>query len=375
MIQQQLAELRPDILDIFNYLHLHPEVSWKEVNTTDYVQRILEESGWRVTRFSDTTGLVAETGVGRRCIALRADMDALWQEVDGVFQANHSCGHDAHMTIILGTVLLLNKLGQTLNGRVKVIFQPAEEKGTGALKMIEKGAVDDVDVLFGVHLRPVQELSFGQATPAILHGSAQFIEGAIQGEESHGARPHLGTNSIEVATSMVQLLNQIHVDPGVPHSIKMTKLQAGGESLNIIPGCASFGLDLRAQTNEVMGLIEEKLDQIFVHLAQLYPVEISAEKKALVAAAQECKEAETLMEAAIIQALGEESLAAPLVTTGGDDFHFYAIQRPHLKATMLGLGCDLTPGLHHPKMTFNHEAIFQGIETMTQVVLLALESA
>lgn len=374
-MKAQIDDLRNEIQAIFDHLHQHPEVSWQEVETTNYVQTVLEQNGWRVTRFTDNTGLIGEMGDGERCIALRADMDALWQQVDGVYQANHSCGHDAHMTIILGVVLLLKKLGQTLNGRVKVIFQPAEEKGTGALKMVEKGVADDVDMLFGIHLRPIQELPFGKAAPSILHGSAQFIEGEIQGEESHGARPHLGKNAIEVAISLGQLLSQIHINPSIPHSIKMTKLQAGGESLNIIPGFAAFGLDLRAQTNEVMQAIENKVEVVFKSLSELYSVDITSEKHAYVAAAKVNPEAEAIMGKAIAKTIGRRNVAPPLLTNGGDDFHFYTIERPHLKATMLGLGCDLTPGLHHPKMTFNHEALFQGIEMMTRAVLIALENA
>ncbi|WEG12966.1 M20 peptidase aminoacylase family protein [Pullulanibacillus sp. KACC 23026] len=371
-MKRQLMEIQHEVTEIFNHLHLHPETSWKEVQTTEFIYKFLEKHGGRVTRFSDTTGLVGEIGEGKRCVAIRADMDALWQEVDGVFKANHSCGHDAHMAMVLGVFLLLKKLGHDFSGRVKFIFQPAEEVGMGALKMVEKGVVDDVDVLFGVHLRPVQELPLGKASSAILHGSAQFIQGTIRGEEMHGARPHLGTNAIEVAASIVQHLSVIHVDPRVPHSIKMTKLHAGGDSLNIIPGSASFGIDLRAQTNEVMQEIEEQVGRILQQLAELNGVEITAKKRGWVAAAKENKEAEAIMKEAIGQTLGFQNAVPPLVTTGGDDFHFYTIKRPQLKATMLGLGCDLAPGLHHPNMTFNQEALFHGIEILTRATLLTL---
>jgi amidohydrolase len=87
---------------------------------------------------------------------------------------------------------------QKFNGTLRCIFQPAEEKGNGALKMVEKGIVDDVDYLFGVHLRPKEELELGFAAPSIRHGAAIFLEGKIIGEDTHGARPHLGVNAIEV---------------------------------------------------------------------------------------------------------------------------------------------------------------------------------
>lgn len=118
--------------------------------------------------------------------------------------------------------------------------------------MIEEGVLDDIDYLYGVHVRPIQETQNGRCAPSILHGSSQHIEGTIIGEEAHGARPHLGKNSIEIAAFLVHKLGLIHIDPQIPHTVKMTKLQAGGESSNIIPGKASFSLDLRAQTNEAM---------------------------------------------------------------------------------------------------------------------------
>src|SRR5687768_14535190 len=93
---------RSRISEIFTYLHEHPEISWKEVGTTAYLKKLIEQEGFSVRTFDDSTGLVVEIGEGPTCIGIRADLDALWQEVDGVFKANHSCGHDAHMTIGIG---------------------------------------------------------------------------------------------------------------------------------------------------------------------------------------------------------------------------------------------------------------------------------
>ncbi|PRX41439.1 amidohydrolase [Planifilum fimeticola] len=247
-----VKKLEPIIMEIFQHLHNHPEISWQEYGTTSYVAGLLERHGYRTRRFEDCTGVVGEIGSGRPVVALRADMDALWQEVDGRFQANHSCGHDAHMTMVLGTILLFQRMGYYPPGTFRVIFQPAEEKGTGALRMVEKQVIRDADYLYGVHLRPVQELKNGTAAPAILHGAARFITGEIIGSEAHAARPHLGINTIEVGASFVQELSRIRLDPMVPHSVKMTRFTAGSESGNIIPGRARFSLDLRAQTNRIM---------------------------------------------------------------------------------------------------------------------------
>jgi amidohydrolase len=373
MIKGYLEELKPLLLDVFHHLHTHPEVSWQEYKTTSYIANLLHERGIAVQTFEDHPGLVAVLGEGSFCVGLRTDMDALWQEVEGVFQANHSCGHDAHMTMVLGVLLLFQKMKKPLNGKVKFIFQPAEEKGQGALKMIEKGLIDDVHFLYGVHLRPIQELKNGQASAGIIHGAAKFISGDILGEEAHGARPHLGKNSIEVGAALVNELSKIHLDPMVPYSVKMTKFHAGGESSNIIPGHASFHLDLRAQTNEAMELLTNKVEKIARCIAELYDVKIELETKAAMAAAKIDEDAKKIMKKAIAETLGEENALDPIVTTGGEDFHYYTLKKTHVKSTMLGLGCDLKPGLHHPNMTFHHEAMFTGIEILAKTILYTLE--
>src|SRR5690625_1011288 len=254
--------LSPQLKEVFQHLHTNPEISWKEYATTNYIQKLFEKENCKVTTFDDMPGLVVEIGNGKPVIALRADIDALWQEVDGTFQANHSCGHDAHMTIVIGTIWKMLQTVSLPTGTFRFIFQPAEEKGTGALAMVDKGIVDDVDYLYGMHVRPREELKNGKFAPAIQHGAACFIKGEILGEDAHGARPHLNANAIQVGSELFQHMNQIQINPMVPYSAKMTAFQAGGRSINIIPGKATFSLDIRAQTNDVMDDLVEKVNRI-----------------------------------------------------------------------------------------------------------------
>ncbi|RBW69853.1 M20 peptidase aminoacylase family protein [Bacillus taeanensis] len=364
-----VEKLKPILGTLFQHLHTHPEVSWKEVNTTSYLMNFLKKYEFEPKPFEDSTGFTVEVGEGDFCVGLRTDIDALWQEINGEFQANHSCGHDAHMTMIIGTMLLLKELKFKPNGKIKVIFQPAEEKGTGALKLIEKGVVDDVNYLYGVHLRPIQELRDGEACAGIQHGAAAFLSGTIKGEDAHAARSHLGTNAIEVGAALVHHLSTIHLDPMIPHSVKMTAFHAGGESGNIIPGSASFKLDLRAQRNETMKNLQAQVYQIVNKLSELYNVEITLRGADGTAAAIIDPTAQSFMEKAIVDTIGPNYLSPSVVTSGGEDFHFYTLKRPHLKAVMLGLGCDLKPGLHHPNMTFNREALFIGIEILAKTII------
>ncbi|MFC9598923.1 M20 peptidase aminoacylase family protein [Peribacillus butanolivorans] len=376
-MKELLKEIEPQVLEIFRHLHENPEVSWKEFQTSSYISKVIQQNGLEVTSFSDMPGVIGkwspEDSISNLTIGLRADMDALLQDVDGTFRANHSCGHDAHMTIVLGVLLLLRKMKIILPGTLKFIFQPAEEVGEGALKIIEKQVLDDVDFLYGLHLRPIQEIKYGQASSGIIHGSADTVFGEIHGFDGHGARPHLTLNAIEVISSIVEQIKGIRLNPQLSYSVKMTQVSAGGENANIIPGSSKFSLDLRAQTNEAMDELIEKVDDVLKKMSVFYQCQISFKHKERVYAASVDQEAAEFMEKAIENTLGAKGLVGPIITPGGEDFHFYTKERPAIKATMLGVGCDLEPGLHHPNMVFNHEAIFTGIEILTRAVIETFE--
>lgn len=369
MTEQQLEER---LQNIFTYLHNNPEPSWNEINTTKYVSTILKEEGLNPITFEDTTGLYVDIGEGIPKVGFRTDMDALWQEVDGEFKANHSCGHDGHMTMAIGTALLLNEQKDSLPGAIRLIFQPAEEKAEGAKKMVEKGVVDCLEYLFGVHVRPLIELPDGVHSPALYHGGAKLITGKIKGLEAHGARPEQGINAIEVAAALVNALKTIWISPMESGSIKMTQLQAGGSSTNIIPGYATFSIDIRAQTNETMERLTKGFEKAVESVSTLYGATITTSVDVHVAAAQVHDEAKAIMKQAIIETVGKEYCAKEVITPGGEDFHFYSYSRPHLKTTMLGLGCGVTPGLHHPHMKFNRNQLIVGTRIITKALVLAL---
>lgn len=371
MGEDQLT-LKSELISHFNYLHEHAEISWNEVNTTRYIKSILEALEYKVNTFENCTGLYADLGEGKPVVAIRADIDALWQEVDGVFKANHSCGHDAHMSMVIGVAKLMKE--QAFKGTLRLIFQPAEEKGTGALKMIENGVIEEVDYLYGIHLRPIQELPFGTASPVIIHGAGCVIDGLIKGSDSHGARPHLTTNAIDVITAINQQIKLINVDPRVPNSIKMTYISAGGDNRNIIPGNGHFGIDIRAQNNTIMSELQQKFFNIVDGVQHALNANIECKIVAQMPAAIINEEAVSFAKKGIQKVLGDKNLVPTLVTTGCDDFHFYTLKKPELKATMIGLGCDLAPGLHHPKMKFNLDALEKGTYILVETALSTFES-
>ncbi|MFS0646516.1 amidohydrolase [Siminovitchia sp. 179-K 8D1 HS] len=358
--------IEKQILQWFEYFHENPEVSWQEVRSTAKIAEILNGLGVRYRTFPDITGLIAEIGKGDDVIAVRADMDALCQEVNGVYQANHSCGHDAHMAIVLGTLLYLHD--HPLNKRVRFIFQPAEEKGGGAIEMVKRGVLNEVTHLFGIHLRPIEELPLGKISPSIQHGACVFMEGKIMGTDAHGARPHQGNNAIDAIAALYQYMKSIYHSPFEPYSAKITKIISGGENVNIIPGTAEFALDVRAQKNTVLYNLQKKIEQGLKQLSILFGISIEYDWYDFTPGAEISKEAEKAASEAIISVAGEHALAPSVITPGSDDFHFYTIEHPDVKATMIGLGADLKPGLHHPMMSFNKSALMMGAKVLAETV-------
>ena len=156
----------------------------------------------------------------------------------------------------IGGTVLLEKRSNLVAAYV-LFSNQQKKKANGAKSMIERGAVDGVSHLFGVHLRPQEEIPFGKITPAIHHGAAVFLEGKITGVDAHGARPHQGKNALDPCLQFV--FDVLQFSPFEAYSAKLTKVQAGGDSLNIIPGTATFAIDARSQSNAVLNELRDAL--------------------------------------------------------------------------------------------------------------------
>lgn len=353
----------------FNHFHNYPEISWNEFETTKKIASILKEMNVPFQTFEDCTGLIAEIGQGEDVIAVRADIDALWQEVDGEMRANHSCGHDANISMVLGALSLIRN--ENFHKRIRFIFQPAEETGGGSLAMIDRNVLEDVTHLFGIHLRPQEELSFGKVTPAIHHGAAVFLQGKITGIDAHGARPHQGKNAIDVLFGIQQMLKNIYINPAEIYSAKLTKVVADGGSVNIIPGSATFSIDVRSQKNQVLEEAKKKVELGLDYIKKQFEIGLEWEWLDMTPGAEVSAHAAKIAELSIIESFGIDSLAEPILTPGSDDFHFYTVRKPSLQATMIGVGANLSPGLHHPNMTFEKEAMVVGAKVLAKTLMNA----
>ncbi|OCG62408.1 amidohydrolase [Gilliamella sp. GillExp13] len=363
-----------NVLEHYQYLHQIPELGFEEHKTSAYIAQQLEQASYKVTRnINNTTGIVAQYDSGKPgpVLALRADMDALGHIINGEPCARHTCGHDGHSSILLSSAQELIKEGNIKKGRLKLIFQPAEELGTGALAMIEGGAIDDVDMIIGLHLRPKDECPKGFAAAAMYYSASTTVEVNIHGIPAHGARPHLGVNALDAATLAIQAVNTIHLAPNLNYSVKATRCICDAGVTNAIPSEAYVCWDLRAPTNPAMDELKAKtLNAIKLSVESIgAKVDINVTKE--IPAAEIDNDVTKIIAKAIVDVLGKEGLKEPIFTPGGEDFFNYPCER-NVKAGFWGLGADLTPGLHHPEMKFDTLALENGVKITKACALKVL---
>lgn len=364
-----MGTLDTRVKEIWQVLHAIPEKAFAETKTSAFIAAALEEAGYEVTRNIGKTGIVATLHSNQPGpnLAFRADMDALVHNIDGKEIAIHSCGHDAHSSMLLTAAEEIARKGIT-HGTLTLLFQPAEEVLGGARAFCEAGIIDNLDYLIGLHLRPIQEAPMGKATPALCHGSNRLMEVILHGVPAHGARTHLGINVINAAAAIVQAVNAIKTTPEVPATTKVTRIIADAGVPNAIPESAKISLDLRAQTNLVMEELIKKTKNAVEFGAQT----VGATAEILCChgcpAAEYSDEVTALIADSIETILGKEGLVPAIISPGSEDFHFFAQHKPSLKVGYMGIGVDLEPGLHHPQMHFNQNGLIYGVDIILDLI-------
>lgn len=363
------------VFEHYASLHEMPELGFQEFKTSAYISRHLKAAGFRVEdNFNATTGIVAvlESGQPGPTLALRADMDALGQVINGEPCARHTCGHDAHSSVVLSAAQELIAEGKIKRGRLKLLFQPAEELGTGALAMIAGGAIDDVDMLLGFHLRPAEECAVGTAIPAVNYSACVTLEATVRGQTAHAARPHLGINALDAAVSAVQAVNTVHLAPGKSWSVKATRFLCDAGVTNSIPDEARVVFDLRAEANEEMVQLQTRVERAIRMSVAASGATADVMILKAMPAAEINVEMTALITEAIKEVLGEEAVMPSRATPGSEDFFHYAVQRPVMKAGFWGLGTGLVPGLHHPDMHFDLNSLPIGVKIFKSCVTKVL---
>lgn len=358
---------REYVQQIYNKLHTIPERGHLEYKTSEFIAGELEKIGYKVTKNVGTTGVIAvlDSGEPGPVLGIRADMDALPYEVDGKTEYRHTCGHDSHSSMVLAAAKEIFASG-IKKGKLYFIFQPAEELLDGSETIINSGLINDINEIVGIHLRPIQECKLGYAIAALWHSAAAPVQIKVKGVGAHGARPHLGVNAVEAAVHIVNAINSIKANPSISHSIKVTKINTGEGANNAIPDDAGMYIDVRCTDNNEMQNIIEKIKSSIEAAVKINGAEAEYTIDLCPAAEYDQDMIDTNAEA-IVEVLGEKALIRDLYTAGSEDFHFYT-KRLGCKASYIGLGADLTPGLHHKDMTFDKNAMYDGVDILIKVI-------
>lgn len=253
MLEQRIKDLAKQFSDEFiavrRHLHANPELSYKEFETSKFVQSKLAEFGipFEIKATTGVVGIIKGKDPESRVIALRADMDALpIQEAnETAYQSKnpgvmHACGHDVHTTILLGASKILNELKDEWTGTVKLIFQPGEERNPGgASYLIKEGVLEDPKPqgIFGLHVHPGLDLGKLSFRKGRVMASADEIYVTIKSKGGHAAAPHLTADTVLVASHLIVALQQIisrNNNPTSPSVLSICSIQ-GGHTTNVIP--------------------------------------------------------------------------------------------------------------------------------------------
>ncbi|KAA0981549.1 amidohydrolase [Pseudomonas sp. ANT_J12] len=381
-------ELHGQLVTWRHHLHQHPELGFEEVHTSEYVADALTSMGLEVHREIGGTGLVASLTLGSSTavVGLRADMDALLIHEDAPGRGHastfagkmHACGHDGHMTMILGAAKLLTE-SRDFDGTVRFIFQPAEEHGCGAKAMIadrlfERFPVDDI---YGAHNMP--GLPAGQIATrsgGIMASEDNFVI-RIKGQGTHAARPHMGIDPIVIASEIVLALQTIvsrNLDPGLPAVISCTEFFTDGIR-NAIPTNVVIKGDTRSYAPEVQAMLAKRMREISEGICQMHGATCEFEYTHEFAPTVNWEQCTQVAIAAATKVVGADRVNAnvqPMMIS--EDFGAFLQVVPG-NFVFIGNGENASEGgtpLHNSKYDFNDNVLITGARYFAEVARTAL---
>jgi len=350
--------------------HRHPEVAFEETRTSAVVREFLESLGLSV-RSAGGTGLVAvlEGRPGGKTVALRADMDALPVEEQGGKEygslnrgAAHACGHDGHMAMMMAAARVLTARKGEFSGRVVFLFQPAEEKPPGGAKrMIEEGALNGVDAVFGLHLWQ----AFPTGKVGVIKGpilaQADNFSIIVKGKGGHGALPHTAVDPIVAAAQIIlnsQTIVSRNVDPLKPCVVTFGTVN-GGTTNNIIPAEVVLTGTVRTFDPAIQSLAERRLREIAEETAKAFGASCQVDYMLGYPAVVNDAAMVDFATGVARRVLGEGCLYPFDPVMGGEDFAFY-LQKVPGAFLFLGAGDGHEFPHHHPAFDIDERALPMG---------------
>ncbi|KAF3883726.1 MULTISPECIES: M20 family metallopeptidase [Nostocales] len=378
-IKDLASTLAPRLIEIRRHIHAHPELSAQESQTAAFVAGVLSSSGLSVKEGVGKTGVVGElrgTGNSERLLAIRADMDALpiceqtaldyASRTPGIM---HACGHDVHTTVGLGTAMVLSQIAEELPGKVRFLFQSAEEIAQGANWMVADGAMKDVSGILSVHVFPsIPAGSIGVRYGA-LTAAADDLEIIIIGESGHGARPHEAVDAIWIASQVITSLQQAisrTQNPLRPVVVTIGKIE-GGRAPNIISDKVQLLGTVRSLHPETRANLPEWIEKIVKSVCHSYGAKYQVNYRQGVPGVQNDYFLTQLLQSAAEEAWGSDRVQVlPESSLGAEDFSVYL---EHAPGSMFRLGVGfkdriLNYPLHHPLFDVDESAIITGVVTL-----------
>jgi hippurate hydrolase len=383
MIQETIKSLASTYFEeyrsIRHHLHANPELSFKEFETSKFVQAQLNSMGIPFTILGETGVIgIIQGNSSNRVIALRADMDALpIHEENKVSYAStkdgvmHACGHDVHTTCLLGAARILNELKDQWDGTIKLIFQPGEEKNPGGASILIKEGVLTNPVperIYGQHVHPQLEVGRMNFASGKVMASADEIYITIKGKGGHAAKPNLTADTILTAAQIVNALQQLisrNNNPLSPSVLSICSIQ-GGFTTNVIPSEVKMMGTFRAMDEKWRFEAHDRIKTIVESTAKANGAEVDLEISIGYPSVINDEETTALGKALAIDLIGAENIGVAEVSLGAEDFGYYTQEIPGC-FYRLGTGNikkGIVSGVHTPTFDIDEEAIKMGISMM-----------
>ena len=380
-LQDALVHRVGEFIQLRRDIHQHPELAFEEHRTADLVASKLESWGYSVHRGLGGTGVVGtlKRGNGKRKLGIRADMDALpINENTGLAWASstpgimHACGHDGHTAILLAAAKAIaqnDSLDSSFNGTLNLIFQPAEEGGGGAVRMMEGGLFTHhpCDAVFALHNMPGVPVGHFVFRDGAAMASSDYASIRIKGKGGHGAMPHRAADALLAAAAIVLALQTIvsrNVDPLHTAVVTVGALHAG-QANNVIPELATMELSVRALDPQVRLLLEQRIKALVTAQAESYGVTAEVDwRKGYCVLVNAVKETDFARQVAIDLVGAERVTLQGQALTGSEDFAFMLEQIPG-SYLLIGNGDGDSAGacmVHNPGYDFNDENIATGAD-------------